>query len=166
MMKKIISVFTLIALVMSVFAGVKIERVLGDVEIRNIEVLPNTVDSFAQYNIYVVLHKDLNRGENLYVKFPSTYTLPQSINKELVEVAGSKPASVVVSNNTFILTLSDPVLQNQGAGSGGILVTFSSSVGIKTLLHLISIHLKCGLQLNQITLFIHFTLGLNLKVQQ
>ncbi len=130
-MKKIISVFTLIALVMSVFAGVKIERVLGDIEIRNIEVLPNTVDSFAQYNIYVVLHKDLNRGENLYVKFPSTYTLPQSINKELVEVAGSKPASVVVSNNTFILTLSDPVLQNQGAGSGGILVTFSSSVGIK-----------------------------------
>lgn len=131
MMKKIISIFILIALVMSMFAGFKIERVFGDVEIRNIEVLPNTVDSVAQYNIYIVLHKDVNRGENLYIKFPSNYVLPQSINREFVEIAGYKPSSISITGNTFVLTLSEPILQNQGAGTGGILVTFSSSAGIK-----------------------------------
>jgi hypothetical protein len=131
MMKKKISVFLLIVLITSLMIGIGKDEVYGDIEIRNIEVLPNVVDSVAQYNIYIVLHKDVNRGENLYIKFPSNYILPQSINKEFVEVAGYKPSSISITGNTVVLTLSEPILQNQGAGTGGILVTFSSSAGIK-----------------------------------
>ena len=130
-MKKIISVFLLVTFILSILVAFDIKEIYADIEIRNIEVLPNSVDSFSQYNIYIVLHKDLNRGDILYIKFPSECTIPQSINKELVEIGGNKPSSVVVSSNTIVLTLSEPVLQNQGAGIGGILVTFSSSAGIK-----------------------------------
>ena len=131
-MKKIISVFLLIVLIVLVFANFEVEEVYADVEIRNIEVLPNVVDSVAQYNIYIVLHKDLNRGENLYIKFPSGYTLPQSINKEFVEIAGYKPLSIVLSSNTVILTLSEPLFANQSAGTGGLLITISLLAGIKS----------------------------------
>ncbi len=130
-MKKKINVFLLTVLIISLMIGIGKDEVYADIEIRNIEVLPNVVDSVAQYNIYIVLHKDLNRGENLYIKFPSNYVLPQSINKEFVEIAGYKPSSISITGNTVVLTLSEPLLQNQGAGTGGILVTFSSSAGIK-----------------------------------
>ena len=130
-MKKIISVFLLIVLVLLILAGFDIKEVYGDIEIRNIEVLPNTVESIAQYNIYIVLRSGLNRGGNLYIKFPSRYTIPQSINKEFIEIGGFKPSNVDVNKNIVTLTLSEPVLQNQGAGSGGVLINFSSSVGIR-----------------------------------
>ena len=109
----------------------KLGKAYGDVEIKNVAVSPVTIDSIAQYTVYIVLHKDLNRGENLYIKFPSECTIPQSINKELVEIASYKPSSVNVQGNIVTLTLSEPLLQNQGAGTGGVAVVFSSSIGIK-----------------------------------
>ena len=130
-MKKSLSILILFVLAISMITGLPVNNVLGDIELKNIEVSPNTIGSIAQYNIYIVLHKDLNRGENLYIKFPAECTIPGNISKDFVEIDREKPASVSVNKNIVTLTLSMPVLQNQGAGSGGILVTFSSSAGIK-----------------------------------
>ncbi len=130
-MKKSLSILILFVLVISVITGLPVNSVLGNIELKNIEVSPNTIGSIAQYNIYIVLHKDLNRQENLYIKFPSECTIPGNISKDFVEIAGDKPANVSVDKNIVTLTLSMPVLQNQGAGSGGVLVTFSSSAGIQ-----------------------------------
>ncbi len=127
-MKRIL--ILIIMILLSIF-GAFPRTTLGDVEIKNVTVSPVTIDSIAQYTVYIVLHKDLNRGENLYIKFPSECTIPQSINKELVEIASYKPSSVIVQGNLVTLTLSEPLLQNQGAGTGGVAVVFSSSLGIK-----------------------------------
>ena len=116
---------------LTILESSKLGKAYGDVEIRNVAVSPSTVDLLAQYTVYIVLHKDLNSGENLYIKFPSECTIPQTINKELVEIAGYKPSSVTVQGNLVTLTLSVPLLQNQGAGTGGVAVVFSSSIGIK-----------------------------------
>ena len=131
MVRKTLIAFLVFVFIITVFSGVSIEKVFGDVEIRGVSVSPSIIDSLAQYTIYIVLHKDLNRGENLYIKFPSECTVPQIINKELVEIAGYKPSVVTVSGNTVTLILSEPLLQNQGAGTGGLAVNFSSSIGIK-----------------------------------
>ncbi|MGB9833277.1 MAG: hypothetical protein ACPLPP_07220, partial [Caldisericum exile] len=112
--------------------SINLNPVRADVEIRNVLVTPSTTDTFAQFAFYIVLHKDLNRGELIYIKFPVGFSIPSSINKDLVEIAGYKPSSVTVSSNIIILTLSEPILQNQGAGTGGVAVTISSSAGIKT----------------------------------
>jgi hypothetical protein len=117
--------------VLSILESSKLGKAYGDVEIRNVAVSPSTVDLIAQYTVYIVLHKDLNIGENLYIKFPSECTIPQSINKEFIEIAGDKPSSVTVQGNVVSLALSMPLLQNQGAGTGGVAVVFSSSIGIK-----------------------------------
>jgi hypothetical protein len=129
--KRILSIALIFIFALSILEGSKLGKAYGDVEIRNVAVSPSTVDLIAQYTVYIVLHKDLNSGENLYIKFPSECTIPQSINKELVEIAGYKPSAVTVSGNAVILTLSEPLLQNQGAGIGGVAVVFSSSIGIK-----------------------------------
>ncbi|MGB9794794.1 stalk domain-containing protein [Caldisericum exile] len=121
----------IIALFLMVLS-INLNPVRADVEIRNVLVTPSTTDTFAQFAFYIVLHKDLNRGELIYIKFPVGFSIPSSINKDLVEIAGYKPSSVTVSSNIIILTLSEPILQNQGAGTGGVAVTISSSAGIKT----------------------------------
>lgn len=126
-MKKLVIVSLILALVF-----VYVKPAVADVEIRNVSVVPSTTDTFAQFTFYIVLHKDLNRGEQLYIKFPSDFSLPSSISKDLIEIAANKPSSVTISNNVLILTLSEPVLQNQGAGTGGVAVVISSSAGIKT----------------------------------
>lgn len=130
-MKKFLISCLIFAFIIMIFSGASIQKVYGDVEIRGVSVSPSIVDSFAQYIVYIVLHKDLNRGENLYIKFPSECTIPQSINKELVEIGGYKPSSVTVSGNTVILSLTEPILQNQGATTGGLAVSFSESIGIR-----------------------------------
>jgi len=130
-LKKLLSVILIFTITLTIVINIKINKVSGDMEIRNVAVSPSTVDSYAQYTVYIVLHQDLNRGENLYIKFPSECTMPQNINKELVEIAGYKPSSVIVQGNLITLTLSEPLLQNQGAGTGGVAVVFSSSIGIK-----------------------------------
>lgn len=129
-MKRILILTLIIMMLLSIF-GAFPKTILGDIEIKNVTVSPVTIDSIAQYTVYIVLRKDLNRGENLYIKFPSECTIPQSINKELIEIAGYKPSSVIVQGNLVTLTLSEPLLQNQGAGTGGVAVFFSSSIGIK-----------------------------------
>jgi len=129
--KKLLSVILIFTITLTIVINIKINKVSGDMEIRNVAVSPSTVDSYAQYTVYIVLHQDLNRGENLYIKFPSECTIPQNINKELVEIAANKPSVVTVQGNLITLTLSEPLLQNQGAGTGGVAVVFSSSIGIK-----------------------------------
>ena len=130
-MKRILSIALIFIFALTILESSKLGKAYGDVEIRNVAVSPSTVDLLAQYTVYIVLHKDLNSGENLYIKFPSECTIPQTINKELVEIAGYKPSSVTVQGNLVTLTLSVPLLQNQGAGTGGVAVVFSSSIGIK-----------------------------------
>jgi len=130
-MRKFLS-FALVILIMFVTLNIFPEKTFSDISIRNVVVSPAVVDVSPQYTIYIVLGADLNRGENLYVKFPAEFTLPQSINRDFVEINTYKPSSVVVSSNTVILTLSEPILKNQGAGSGGIAVVFLSQAGIKT----------------------------------
>ena len=128
-MKKVICVFILIGLVFSMSLIFRASNVMADV--TNVEVSPNSVNSVAQYNIYVVLHKGLGRGENLYIKFPPQCVLPSSINKEFITIDGTNPLEAVVSDKTVILTLGKSILIDQGIGSGGIIVSFSSSAGIK-----------------------------------
>ena len=129
-MKRVLILTLIIMMLLSIF-GAFPRMILGDVEIRNVAVSPATIDSLAQCTVYIVLHEDLNIGENLYIKFPSECTIPQSINKEFIEIAGYKPSSVTVQGNLVTLTLSAPLLQNQGAGTGGVAVVFSSSIGIR-----------------------------------
>jgi len=128
--KRVLILTLIIMMLLSIF-GAFPRTILGDVEIRNVAVSPATIDSLAQYTVYIVLHKDLNYGENLYIKFPPECTIPQSINKEFIEIAGYKPSSVTVQGNVVSLALSVSLLQNQGAGTGGVAVVFSSSIGIK-----------------------------------
>ncbi|BAL81638.1 stalk domain-containing protein [Caldisericum exile] len=123
---------TVVIILLLVVTSINLQPVYADVEIRNVLVTPSTTDSFAQFAFYIVLHKDLNRGEQIYIKFPQGFSLPSSINNDLVEIAGYKPTSVTISSNIVILTLSEPVLQNQGAGTGGVAVTISNTAGVKT----------------------------------
>jgi hypothetical protein len=128
--KRILSIALIFIFALSILESSKLDKAYGDVDIRNVVLSPSTIDLVSQYTVYIVLNKNLGSGENLYIKFPSECTIPQSINKELVEIASYKPSSVTVQGNIVTLTLSVSLLQYQGAPTGAAVV-FSSAIGIK-----------------------------------
>lgn len=128
-MKKLIILILTVLLIFSAFSIYSL-GIFADVAIKSVDISPSNIGSIAQYTFYIVLSKDLNIGENLYIKFPSSCTVPQSISKDLVSIATNKPSNIAVQSNIVILTLSYPLFQNQGGGTGGVAVVFSSSIGI------------------------------------
>ena len=130
-MKEALIYFLLFVLLFALVPLAKPESVLGDVEIRGVAVSPSGIGSVSQYTIYVVLHKDLGRGEKICIKFPEECTVPQTINKDHIEIGGKKPSLVEANRNIVSLTLSEPILKYEGAATGGVSIFFSSSIGIK-----------------------------------
>jgi len=128
--KRILSIALIFIFALNILESSKLDKAYGDVDIRNVVLSPSTIDLVSQYTVYIVLNKSLGSGENLYIKFPSECTIPQSISKDYVEIAANKPSSVTVQGNLVTLTLSVSLLQNQGAPTGAAVV-FSSAIGIK-----------------------------------
>ena len=126
-MKKILAYVMALLFVLTIFSGINLNVALANVSILDITVSPNTAGSHAEYKITIKPSANVNIGQKVYIKFPSAYSLPATINTNSVYIAGNHPSAISIdSSNVITLTVA-------GAGlviNEHVLIDFYSSAGI------------------------------------
>jgi len=131
-MKKFLNYIILFIFVMSVFL-VSNPNTTYALTVDDIVATPSTVNSPASYQIDIKLGVSTGADQDIYIKFPSGYTLPSDIIVSNVEITigiepyrrSYHPSNIRVLSNTITLTLSHSILKFEPAT-----ITFDIGAGI------------------------------------
>jgi len=134
-MKKILTYLLAFVFLFTIFSAVPPQPVSADVTINEVTITPLTEGAHAEYRIEMRVGIAIDAHgideHNIYVRFPSKYNLPATINPNYVAISdgvftSSHPSAISVdADNIVALTLTDSVLVGQK-----VFITFSSSAGI------------------------------------
>ena len=127
-MKKFLTYAVISILVLSIFSVVYIPNTSA-LDNVSVAATPNTAGAHADYKINMIIRSEggLSVGQWIKIKFPFTYSLPESINTNFVVIAGSHPSSISVdsSTNTITLYVSGSLVNHEP-----VLIEFYENAGI------------------------------------
>ncbi len=100
-MKRILSVFIIILMVVSFGLPLSASGESVDFSVITLVVNPQSAGSYAGYILDMKLESALPKGDYIYIKFPRGFILPNSVSSKLITVNGESSLKVGISQETM-----------------------------------------------------------------